>query len=419
MIENILDRFTRSGIMIYKRYTTEVIYMAKWLTDSSVKRASAGTHFDSSRCGLFLWVRGGSKRWYQSVSIHNKRVKIGLGSPLLMTAEQARQKAFDNLTIAKSGGDPRKPKSAMQKLHDRTFAPESTIPTFREEAERVIKLKSSGWKDSKGIGRKWRSTLEKYAYPTIGDMPVNEITRQDVKAILEPHWTEINPTMRKLRQRISEVFKVSMVDGYTAVNPAGDEILTVLPALNGESKHHKALKGSDQVKEAIRTIRSSTSYAGSRLCLEFLILTGVRSIEARSAKWDEIDTEKAVWTIPAERMKAGKEHRVPLSKQAVSVLQKAKQIGFARKAGLIFPSQSGRLQDGAMLSRLLKKENIDSTVHGFRTSFSSYLNENNYNADAIEACLAHTTQGVRGAYMRGDFFEQRREIMEKWGEHIA
>ena len=189
--------------------------------------------------------------------------------------------------------------------------------------------------------------------------------------------------------------------------------------MNGGSSHHKALQGS-KVKEAIRTIRSSTSYAGARLCLEFLILTGTRSIEVRAATWQEIDLEKAVWTLGASRMKSGKEHRVPLSKQAVSVLQKAKGIGFygTRNAGLIFPSQSGRLQDGAMLSRLLKKENIDSTVHGFRTSFSSYLNENNYNADAIEACLAHTTQGVRGAYMRGDFFEQRRGIMDAWAELI-
>ena len=389
--------------------------MAKWLTDGSVKRAGEGTTFDSSRCGLFLWVRGSSRRYYQSITIKGERTKIAIGNPLLVSAEEARQKAINNLAVAKGGGDPRKPKSDMHKLHDVVF--KGATPTFKLEAERVIKLKSSGWKDAKGIGRKWRSTLEKYAYPTIGDMPVNEITRQDVKAVLQPHWTEKNPTMRKLRQRISEVFKVSMVDGYTAVNPAGDEILTVLPALNGESKHHKALKGSDQVKEAIRTIRSSTSYAGARLCLEFLILTGVRSIEARSAKWDEIDTEKAVWTIPAERMKSGKEHRVPLAKLAVSVLQKAKQIGLtsSRKAGLIFPSQSGRLQDGAMLSRLLKKENIDSTVHGFRTSFSVHLNENNYNADAIESCLAHTVQGVRGAYLRGDFFEQRRVIMEAWG----
>ena len=391
--------------------------MAKWLTNGSVKRAGEGTTFDSSRCGLFLWVRGSSRRYYQSITIKGERTKIAIGNPLLVSAEEARQKAINNLAVAKGGGDPRKPKSDMHKLHDVVF--KGATPTFKLEAERVIKLKSSGWKDAKGIGRKWRSTLEKYAYPTIGDMPVNEITRQDVKAILEPHWTEINPTMRKLRQRMGEIFKVSLIDGHVTHNPAGDEILTVLPSSNGGSSHHKALQGS-KVKEAIRTIRSSTSYAGARLCLEFVVLTACRSGEVRAAQWDEIDEGKSVWTIPAERMKSGKQHRVPLSIQAVSVLREAKRIGLAtRKVGLIFPSQSGRLQDGAMLSRLLKKEKIDSSVHGFRTSFSSYLNENNYNADAIEACLAHTTQGVRGAYMRGDFFEQRREIMNAWAKHLT
>ncbi len=333
----------------------------------------------------------------------------------MMSAEEAREKAFHNLEVAKRGYDPR---SKVQVSHYRNEVKHG-VPTFREEAERVIELKSSSWKHAKLMGRKWRSTFERYVFPVIGDIPVDRITRQDIKAILEPKWVSKNAAMREALQRVSEIFKVAMAEDHVNHNPASNEILKILPRLNGERKHHKALP-HEQVAEAVQKIRNNESYPGTKLCLEFLILTSVRSVEAREVEWRDVDMEKGIWTVPAGKMKAKEEHRVPLSEPVLSVLKKAKKIKLTeKKTGLVFPAQSGRVMHSSILTKLLKKEGIDSTVHGFRTSFSTWANEKNYNPDAIEACLAHTTPGVRGAYMRGEFFEQRREIMQAWSDYIV
>ena len=414
--------YTNDGRFSYHK---EVISMAKqgerkakWLTDKHCKRAGEGTHFDASRSGLFLWVRNGHKNFYQSITIHGKRNRIAIGSYLMMDVEEARQKALDNLDIAKRGGDPRVPRNAnrFEVVHQARAA--SELPIFRDMVDMVIKLKAPTWKDPRKEGRRWESDFKRFCYPQIGNKPVNEVTRADVKAILEPQWVQINAQMKKVRQRLSEVFKVAMVEYGLKENPADDAILLVLPKVNGKTKHHPFLP-ADKVRDAMERIRDSKAYIGTRLCLQFIILTAVRSKEAREAEWKDIDLEKGIWTIPAEKMKMARAHVVPLSPAAVSVLKKARK-GFAElNQGLVFPSQGGRTPDAGILTRLLKREAIEGTdVHGFRSSFSSWANEQNYNHDAIEACLAHTTQGVRGAYMRGDFMEQRREIMLAWADCI-
>ena len=395
--------------------------MAKWLTDAHCKRAGEGTHFDSSRSGLFLWVRNGHRNYYQSITIHGKRTRIAIGSLLLTSAEEARAKALENLKIAKSGGDPRIPRNSNQfsVVHEARKA--SDLPIFRDAVERLIELKFPTWKNPDKESRRWKSDFERFAYPVIGNKPVNEVTRQDVKAILEKDWVRTNTQMKKVRQRISEVFKYCVVE-YEQVkeNPADDAILLVLPKVNGQTKHHPHLP-VEGVRDVIERIRDSKAYIGTRLCLEFLILTASRSKEAREAAWEDIDLEKGIWTIPAEKMKQKREHTVPLSSASLDVLKRAKGIGLTtRTSGLVFPSQGGRVADGGILTRLLKREGIEGTdVHGFRSSFSTWANQNNYNPDAIEACLAHTTPGVRGAYMQGTFMDTRKEIMEKWGDNLV
>ena len=388
---------------------------ARFLTDGMVERAAEGTHFDAARTGLYLLVRNGHKNWYQSIRIHGKRNKIAIGNCYLVTAEEARQKAVRNREIAKLGGDPRNTQNGTMPSVPRHDSGKSDVPTFEAMAERVIGLKSPV------TGRKWQTSFERHVYPAIGHKPLDQITRQDIKAILEPHWTEINPTMRKTRQRISEVFEVASVEIESVIeNPAGNEILKVLPTLNECKEHRKALSHHEQVSEVIQKIRNSKSYIASRLCLEFAILTAARSGEARKAEWKDVDLEKAIWTVPGPKHKEKREHKVPLSKAAIRVLEKAKQIGLGtRQAGLIFPSQTGIVMDGNKLSGLLNKEKIDCEVHGFRTNFSVWANESGYNPDAVEISLSHKVPGVRGAYMRAEFIEERTEIMEKWGEYIA
>ena len=240
-----------------------------------------------------------------------------------------------------------------------------------------------------------------------------------MKSILEPHWTEINASMKQLRQRISEIFKIAIADELVTDNPASDEILKALPRVNGNTEHLLALP-HDKVKEAIRKIRKNKRYIGTRLCLEFAILTACRHHQAREIEWQDIDMEKGIWIAPAGKMKMKQEHRIPLSKAAMSVLKKAQKLGLGiRKTGLVFPSQTGKVIQSAVLSAPLKDEAIESTIHGFRTSFDTWANENSFNADAIEVSLSHDIPGVRGAYMRGEFMEQRKEIMEKWGEYIT
>ena len=222
--------------------------------------------------------------------------------------------------------------------------------------------------------------------------------------------------MRRVRQRLSAIFKWAIAKGYRNDDPAGPAISEALPKSKNGKKHHKALPHSE-VGKSIQTVRESQAAEITKLCLEFLVLTACRSGEVRNAKWEEIDEKKALWTVPAERMKSGKEHRVPLSTEAVSVLEKAKQ--YADGSNLVFPSTRGKTLSDNTLSKMLRELRIEAVPHGFRSSFRNWCAENNFDREIAEQALAHVIKNrTEAAYLRSDILDLRRELMQAWGIYI-
>ena len=379
----------------------------KRLTTVYCNNAGPGYHFDSNRIGLYLRVRGNSKIWLQRITIHGKRKDISLGSFRFVSLAEARQKAFENLKLARTGGDPRRQKR------------ESGIPTFAEAAEKVIELRSPSWKDGARSAEIWRSSLQRYVFPVFGNKPVHLLTSSDVMDAILPHWETRTETMRRVRQRCNDIFKWAIAQNFRPDNPAGDSVLSALPKDNGRKNHFKALPHGE-VQGAIETVRNSGAFWSTKLAFEFLVLTAARSGEVRLATWNEIDMEKEIWTIPAERMKMKKEHKVPLSQAAIAVLKQAeKKKGFSDiNNGLIFPSKKRKVMSDVTLSKLIKELGIEAVPHGFRSSFRNFAGEQNFSREIAEATLAHTVRGVEGSYFRSDLFELRRELMESWGNYL-
>ena len=375
----------------------------KGLTTTFCRNAGVGSHFDNNRTGLYLRVeKSGSRRWVQRLRINKKRVEVGLGSFRFVSLAEAREKAFENAKVAKSGSDPRSGRN-------------KTVPAFEEAMEVVIENHSKAWKNKGKSAEAWRSTLTTYA-DSLQKRPVNQITAADVVECLLPNWEEKQETMRRVRQRLSAIFKYCIAKGYRKDDPAGPAISEALPKGKNGKKHHKALPHSE-VGKSIQTVRESQAAETTKLCLEFLVLTACRSGEVRNAKWEEIDEKKAVWTVPAERMKSDRQHRVPLSPEAVSVLHRAKE--FADGTGLVFPSPSGKVLSDNTLSKMLRELKIESVPHGYRSSFRNWCAENNFDREIAEQALAHVIKNrTEAAYLRSDILDLRRDLMDKWGNYL-
>ena len=377
------------------------------LTAARVKALAApGMHGDSGCPTLYLNVTtSGSKSWVQRLTVDGKRRELGLGGFPLVSLAEARAAALANRRLAYAGGDPLAAKRQTQ------------VPTFREAAERTFEANAPRWRNAKVIAS-WGQQLERYALPILGDLRVDQIGREEVLRVLTPIWTAKPETARKLRRRIRTVLRWAMAHGYVEVNVAGEAIDGALPPMLKVRKHFRSLPYRE-VAGALDAIAASGVSLPARLCLRFVILTAVRSGEARGAAWTEIDLEAREWRIPAERMKAGAEHRVPLSDAAVAVLKDARPL---RDDDLMFPSvaRSGRpVPDGA-LTRILRATGLAdrATVHGFRSSFRDWCAETGKPRELAEAALAHTVPGVEGAYFRSDLFERRRLLMDQWATYL-
>ena len=312
-----------------------------------------------------------------------------------------------NRKIAREGGDP----LAQRR---RTTA----IPTFEAATATVIDLHRHGWKNDKHAAQ-WGATLRSYMFPRFGQRSVADITTADVMSVLMPIWNEKPETARRVRQRISTVMKWAVAQGYRADNPAGDAIGAALPKHNGKTKrHHRALPHGE-VAAAIKKVRESNAGRSVKLAFEYLVLTAGRSGEVRLATWDEIDMETATWTVPAARMKAGREHRVPLCDRAMAILDEARAI--ADGSGLIFPgTRTGKPLSDMTLSKLMRDLSLDGVPHGFRSSFHDWASELTHTPrDVMEAALAHTVRDkVEAAYNRTDLFERRRTLMDQWASYL-
>ena len=372
------------------------------LTAAKIKSLfQPGLHGDGGT--LYLSVApGGSKSWVQRLTIDGKRRDVGLGGFPLVGLAEARERAFENRKLARAGGDPLVAKRRAR------------VPRFREAAQRTFEANRPRWRNAK-VEKTWMQQMELHAFPILGDMPVDKIGREGVLRVLTPIWTTKPEAARKLRQRIRATLRWAEARGHVEFNVAGEAITGALPAMPAVKQHFRALPYRE-VATALATVEASGASLAAKLCLRLLVLTAARSGEARGATWTEIDLDAREWRISGGRMKAGVEHRVPLSDAALAVLEQARRLG--DDSDLIFPSpmRRGRLLSDMTLTKVLRDTGLAdrATVHGFRSSFRDWCAETGKPREIAEAALAHTVGGVEGAYFRSDLFERRRRLMNQW-----
>ena len=386
------------------------------LSAAFVRTVNEPGKYGDGNC-LYLFVKKtGGRSWIQQLVINGKRRELGLGGYPLVSLAEARAKAFDNRKLARAGGDP------LALKH------KPNIPTFAVAVESVIKIHEPNWKDDRSA-QQWRASLRDYAMPRLKQIRVDKVTMADVMAVLQTPtknkkgetgslWNVKRETARRVRRRIGAVMKWSIAEGFRTDNPAGDEIEAALPKKGAVKKHQPALP-YDQVATALATVRAGSSGMVATLAFEFLVLTACRSGEVRLARRSEIDLSAACWTIPAERMKTNREHRVPLSPRAVEILIEVQKLSGDSK--LVFPSPRGKPLTGRCLSYMCARLGIPAVPHGFRSSFRDWASERTNTPVAVmEAALAHANKNqVEAAYARSDLFERRRKLMDQWAQYLT
>lgn len=352
-----------------------------------------------------------SKTWAFYYKKDGKRVEMGLGSVDVMTLEQARDKA-DGLRKQLAGGID--PLSERQRQASEDKAQRAKFMTFQQCADAYINAHRAGWKNPKHI-QQWQNTLSQYAFPVFGDLDVKAIDTGLITKCLEPIWLTKNETAGRVRGRIESILDWATVHEYRqGVNPARwrghlDKLLAKQSKVQ-KTEHHKALPYTE-IGEFINQLRRQDGIAAK--CLEFTILTAARTGETIGATWDEIDLGAKVWTIPAVRMKAEREHRVSLSGHALTILN---DMAATRINDYVFPGSKKGLSNMAMLAVLKRMDRTDITVHGFRSSFSDWVAEcTAYPSEVREMALAHAIKNLtEAAYRRGDLLEKRSRLMDEW-----
>ena len=363
--------------------------------------------------GLALHVRlrvGGddvTKVWTQRITIDDKRTNVGLGQYPRVTLSEARTRALENVRAIDRGADPRRPR--------RGTSGERAV-TFEQAAEAVIALHAPTWRDPRRE-HNWRSSLERFAYESLGDRPVGEIDAADILAVVAPIWATRRETARKLLGRIRAVVRWAVAEGLRDSDPT-DSVRAALPKNGNGVKHHEAL-APEQIAANIAAVRASGATDAVKDCYELIALTAVRSGEARGAAWSEIDLDSATWTIPPERYKTATGLRVPLARRALEVLEAARERTGGDPDGVVFPGPTGRPLSSESLSKLLRSLDLPGTVHGARASVRSWAAEQGVNRETAEMLLGHVVGGVEGAYQRSDLLEARREVAQRWSEAIS
>ena len=360
--------------------------------------------------GLHLFVsKAGRKSWVLRITIDGRRRDIGLGGYPSVSLARAREKAVDHRAAIAEGRDPVADKHAP------------AMPTFREAAYIVHEANKPRWRNARHAAG-WMQTLERHAMPVLGDALLDRIDRGRVLQVLTPIWSTRPETARRVRQRMRTVFRWGMAHGFMESNPAGEAIDGALPPMPKVKAHFRALP-YQEVALALGTIEASQTSISAKLCFRYLILTAARSGEARGATWDEIDLQDRVWRIPSERMKVEVEHRVPLSVQAINLLEEASVL--REDSGLVFPSplKQGTPMSDMTLTKILRSVGLAerATVHGFRSSFKNWTLEQTDTPWVVsEAALAHSLgNSTEQAYARSDLFERRRALMQLWADYLT
>ncbi len=383
------------------------------LTKTRIDKAKPGKHGDGRNLWLIVSPTG-AKRWEFRYSFDGKPREMGIGPLDLVTLDEARDQAVLLRKLVREGVDPIEERKGNQAKRRKKQT------TFREMAEDCIKALAPSWTNDKSE-KQWRSSLEMHAFPKIGDMSVADISTDDVYAVLEPIWTTKSETAGRVRSRIEKVLDRAKARKLrTGENPARlkgnlDHLLAPLSKVK-RVKNHAALP-FDDVAMFLHDLRAREGVAAR--AFEFTILTAARTSETIGATWSEIDLQQRTWTIPAERMKARREHRIPLSARAVQILSE-----LPREDGndfvFISPKSKGKpLSNMSFLAVLRRMDRTDITAHGFRSTFRDWAAERTSYPDSVaEMALAHAiSDAVEAAYRRGDLFEKRRRLMDDWAAY--
>ena len=381
------------------------------LTKKLVQNLGAGRHGDGN--GLYLVVDpSGARRWIVRVVVKGQRNKngaplrtdFGLGNADLVTLHQARERALEYRRMAKQGLNPR-------------FHGKQEVPTFEEIAQQVHIERLPTWKNAKH-GQQWINTLRDYAFPKIGRMPVDSVGQPEVLMCLSPIWTDKHETARRLSQRIKTVLDVAKSKGFRVGENPITEIkdAKVLPKVTAKPKHHKAMKWQE-VPDLYLELKTRNAMAAKALM--FTCLTGSRTSEVLEMEWSEVNLEDHIWTCPAERMKAGVTHRVPLTAEMIEIIEPLQ----AMASKFVFEGQKRHqpLSNMSMLMLLRRMKMEGVTVHGFRSTFRDWVSETtNTPREISEMSLAHKVGSiVEQAYARSDLLDKRRLLMERWSKYVA
>jgi len=392
------------------------------LTATAVRAALANPGIYSDGNGLFLKVRGGksgtagSAQWFVRIQVDGKRRDYGLGGGKLLSLADARDAARELRKAIKV--------ERRDVLTERRDAAAAQV-TFTEAAKIYHRENEAGWK-SEVYARQWLASLENYAFAKLGERPTGSITAADIIDVLVPIWQDIPETARQVRNRICVILDYAHAKGWRSSEaPSGNGSLKAgrgLPRQTKERQHRKAMP-YEAVPAFITDLRSKPSYG--RLALELLILTGVRSQEVRMATWEEFDRKDNLWTIPADHMKRGKAHIVPLSQAALAVLAKAEALKMAG-ATVVFPGIGGEAMSDMTLLKVLRDAKQPYHVHGFRSAFTDWAANEGIPDAIVEAALAHKTpDAVQAAYRRTTYLGTpenpgaRVKLMDSWGRYCA
>ncbi len=368
-----------------------------------------GSHSDGN-C-LYLRVKdSGARSWVFRYKVNGKPVELGMGSVSVRTLSEARHLAIDMKRAIAAGSNPKS-----------LLAPKQQTKTFSDYALELIESKRAGWRNTKHA-QQWINTLQEYVFPFVSKKPVKEIHLEDIKRILKPIWYTKTETASRVRMRIEAVLDFGYLhEGIDKANPARwrgclDHVYPS-PKKTQPVEHFEAVH-YDKLPAIMAILRAKTSM--SAYCVRWIALTACRSNEAREMVWDEIDVDKAIWTIPAERIKAGREHRVPLSQECIEILEMIKTFEIPSKNGLVFFNPYGNALSDVAISKMLKSVSFkEATIHGLRSSFRDWAAEKtHYPREVCEQSLAHAIGAVEGAYRRSDLFNKRRELMNDWGKFL-
>lgn len=382
-----------------------------------VENAKPGKHGDGA--GLQLVVSNTlARRWVFRYQLDGRSREMGIGGYPDISLKEAREVAGDYRRLAKRGVDPIDRRSD-ERVRDRLAAAQQT--RFRDCAESYIESLRPGWKNAKHAAQ-WASTLETYAYPVFGDKPVASVDTKLVLEVLKPIWANIPETASRVRGRIESVLDWATVMKYrSGENPARwrGNLNKILPKRSDVApvKHHPALP-YDNLPEFFNQLRDENGLAAQALL--FVILTASRTGEVIGSKWSEFDLKKRMWTVPSARMKSRREHRVPLSDEAIAIIENVQE---QRSAEFVFPGIrfDKPISNMAMLSLLRRMERHEITVHGFRSTFRDWAAEQtSFPREVAEAALAHVLRDkTEAAYQRGDLFEKRRKLMVAWAGYCS